>query len=173
MDQTGHPVGTLIKSHGFRGDMILKGTAETLDNIKEGMPLFFEIEKQRVPFFIEKISVDPIAGSANVKFEFIDSDRDADRYRGCAVFAETGAKIISNAEERNELDLTGYSLKDEVTGRTFNVTNSIPDPENPLLVLDAEEGEVLVPAKADFLLKIDHEYKKIIAEFPPGLLDQD
>jgi len=58
MAHKGNHIGTLIKPHGYKGELLLKGKPQFLTDLIEGIPLFIEIYEQRIPFFIEDFSPD-------------------------------------------------------------------------------------------------------------------
>lgn len=169
MPGMGSHIGTLVKPHGYKGELLLKGNAEVLHKLKEGIPLFIGIDGQRVPFFIEEIFNETPSQKVLVKFEFINSDEEARRYSGC--------KVYSDSEENDPpvqrlqiSNYTGFRVVDRPSGKELTVTDYIESEENPLLVLDHKGSEVLLPLYADYILDTDHEAGTIIVLFPEGLL---
>lgn len=172
MPEMGNHIGTLVKPHGYKGAMLLKGNTEILQELTEGIPLFIETDGQRVPFFIEEVYNDDPAEKVIIKFEFIDSDADAGRYVSCEVYSDPAA---SKSSETN-LHLSGYmgfTCIDRNSGAECKVTDYIESPDNPLLVLDHQGNEILLPANTVFILEVNTDTKTIQAEFPDGLLDLD
>jgi 16S rRNA processing protein RimM len=166
----GNPIGTLVKPHGYKGEMLLKGKPGVLQNLTEGMPLFIAIDGQRIPFFIEEVYNDVPAEKVVVKFEFIDSREAAGRYVSCEVYSEPGASARTG-EEAKLNDYIGFLCTDRSSGAQLTVTGYIDSAENPILVLEYKGSEVLLPANADYILEMDREARTIDAEFPAGLLD--
>lgn len=163
-------IATLIKPHGFKGGMVIRGTAGDLQKLKKGTPLFIGISEQRVPFFIESFDPDPTSESGIIKLEFIDSEIDARKYTGLKVYAEL--KPASTASENaNGPVLIGYSVIDNSSARELTVVDFLDQPENPLLVLDHEGEEVLLPLNADYILAVRTREKRIEVDFPEGYFD--
>jgi len=170
MSEMGNPVGTLVKPHGYKGEMLLKGKPGILQELTQGMPLFIAIDGQRVPFFIEEVHNEIPAEKVIIKFEFIDSKDTAGRYVSCDVFSDPGVSTRT-AGEAQRTDYRGFLCTDRSSGAELTVTGYIDSAENPILVLEYKGNEVLLPANADYILNIDRDAGTIEAEFPEGLLD--
>jgi 16S rRNA processing protein RimM len=170
MPEAGNHIGTLVKPHGYKGEMLLKGKPEILQKLTEGIPLFIAIDGQRVPFFIEEIHNDTPAEKVIIRFEFIDSKDTAGRFVSCEVYTDPEPSPGSNTEMRLS-DYRGFGCTDRSSGAELTVTDFIESSENPILVLDHKGNEVLLPLNADFILNIDPEARTIEAAFPEGLLE--
>ncbi len=164
--------GKLIKPHGFKGDLLLRGDARILKDLTEGIPLFIQVDGLRVPFFIEGLFGDPGGGQVFVKFEFIDSEKEAGRYVDCSVFTSDELQVLDTTGNSTVESYIGYTVNDLRSGTDFTVSDYIAVDENPLLVLHYPGGEVLLPAHADFIHQIDRNKKLIVAEFPEGLFQR-
>lgn len=171
MSHPGSHIGTLIKPHGYKGALLLKGKPEIIRELKQGIPLFIDVSEQRIPFFIEEISSDPSGEKCIVNLSFIESDSDARRYVGCEVYLPPGSE---NTGERMVVDdiheFDGYRVVDTAGGGHYSVTDFFDHPENPVLLLEAEGREVMLPLNADYILSLDRQEKVIEAAFPEGLL---
>ncbi|MDF1570282.1 MAG: hypothetical protein P1P82_01540 [Bacteroidales bacterium] len=170
MPEMGSHIGTLVKPHGYKGEMLLKGKPEILQKLTEGIPLFIDIDGQRVPFFIEEVHNDVPAEKVIIKFEFIDSGEAAGRYVACDVFSDPAVSHQPREVVRLS-DYRGFRCTDRSSGAELTVTDYIESPENPLLVLDYQGKEILLPANADYILEVSKEARTIDAEFPEGLLE--
>lgn len=169
MPVRGKHIGTLIKLHGYKGDMLIKGPSESISNLKEGTALFIEIDGQRVPFFIESFSPDLSGEKGIIKFDFIDSDMQARRYITCHVFEELQAED-DNTAVRIAKDYVGYIVIDTISGQEFPVLDFIDDEANPLLILDKGREEMMLPINADYFKNAKMKGKNLFVEFPEGLL---
>lgn len=170
MSHPGSHIGTLIKPHGYKGELLLKGKPEILRELKEGVPLFIEISEQRIPFFIEGISLDPSEEKCIVQLSFIESDSEARRYVGCEVYRPPDSKT----DERMVIDdihqFAGFVVVNKAEGGQYSVTDFFDHPENPVLLLEGEGREVMLPLNADYILSVDKKKRVIEAAFPEGLV---
>ncbi len=170
MPETGNHIGTLVKPHGYKGEMLIKGKPEILQKLTEGIPLFIAIDGQRIPFFIEEIYNDTPTEKVIIKFEFIDSKDTAGRYVSCEVYSDPEPSPGSGSNPLLS-DYLGFRCTDRSSGAELTVTDFIESTENPILVLDHKGNEVLLPLHADFILNVDPEARTIEAFFPEGLLE--
>ncbi len=172
MDKEGLHIGTITKPYGYDGWMVLKGDPGKIDRLIKGIPLFIEISGQRVPFFIEDLETDAPAQKALVKCEFIESEADVRKVSACNVYAELSPEL-NDARDPDLPDLVGFGVIDRLSGKKGQVRDFMDLPGNPLLVIDMEGQEVLLPALADYLEEISIEDQLITAAFPEGLIGEE
>lgn len=170
MSHRGSHIGTLIKPHGFKGELLMKGKPEILRKLQEGMPLFIELSGQRIPFFIEEISHDPSGEKCMIQLEFIDSDNVARRYAGCEVFDHPELQSGVQAADFRPQAYVGFIVIDIASRDEYRVKDFFDHPGNPILLLERHGHEVMLPARADYILSVDISEKVIKADFPEGLV---
>ncbi len=170
MAYQGNHIGTLIKPHGYKGELLLKGKPEIIRELNQGIPLFFEISGQLVPFFIEALSHDLSGEKCIVRFEFIESDVEARRYIGCEVFNSAVSQVDRRSKILEVREYEGFTVIDTTNDKTYTVADFYDNPENPVLLVEREGNEVMLPVNADFILSVDISGKMIKAAFPDGLV---
>lgn len=170
MIPTGNHIGTLIKPYGFKGELILRGEPHILNKLENGIALFVEISGQRIPFFVEEIEADSTGSKCIVKLEFINSDLEARSLVNCNVYSDMNTASGEPESSSGISGFNGFIVVDTVSGAEFTVTDFYDNPENPVLLLKMGRQEVMLPAKADYILSIDKKSKIIKAAFPNGLL---
>ena len=170
MIEAGNLIGTLVKIHGYQGDLVISGEKDQLDKLEIGTTLFIEINGQLVPFFLEDISTDPKGKRAVIALQFITSDIEARRFINCRVFTEgTGQGEV----QPHLAGLVGFKLIDGSSGLEFEISDYIENPQNPLLVFRVNKEEAYLPLKADYIKEVRNREKIILAELPEGLLPDD
>jgi 16S rRNA processing protein RimM len=170
MANAGNHIGTLIKAHGYKGEMLLKGNPEVVRKLEIGIALFIEISGQRIPFFIEDFSTDTTGEKVFLKLEFIDSDFDARRYLSCEVYADFSIDV----EKKSVFSLKdhiGFKVIDLNSKLEYLVTDFYDSPENPILVLERGKDQFLLPQKADYILRVDYEKNVMEVDFPDGFFE--
>lgn len=170
MSALGSHIGTLIKPHGYKGELQIKGKPVLLDNIQIGDPLFISIDGQRIPFFVEDIFESGHADRVVVKFEFIDDIDRARKYTTCNVYSDQPQDSIAGSDE-DISSMMGFTVHDENSGRSAEVSDYVISAENPILILSFGKQEVMLPLKADYVKSIDQKSRTITVSLPEGLLD--
>ncbi len=170
MSYQGSHIGTLIKPHGYKGELLLKGNPEIIRELKQGIPLFIEISEQLVPFFIEELSHDLSGEKCIISFEFIESDFEARRYTGCEVFNSAFSHVDTPSEILGGKEYGGFIVIDTNRNEKFTVEDYYDNPENPVLLLKRDGNEVMLPLNADYILSVDISKRFIEAAFPDGLV---
>lgn len=132
----------------------------------ESEPMFVEIDSLAVPLYCEHFERRGVAG-ANVRFADFDTQRRAEELVGKELFI-----FDEETEDDDEFymeDLIGFSV--EAGALRGEVTDYYDSDMNPLFGIDFGDGERLIPAAEEFILKIDFERGHIIMSLPEGLLE--
>ena len=165
MPEIGSHIGTLIKPHGYKGELQIKGKPDLLDNIQIGDPLFISIDGQRIPFFVEDLFESGHPDRLVVKFEFINDIEQARKYTTCDVYSDQ--KQTSTDNKGDDLsNMMGYSVHDKHSGRFAEVSDYVASNDNPILILAFDKQEVMLPLNADYIETIDNKSKKITVAYP-------
>lgn len=129
-------------------------------------PLFVEIDSLPVPLYCEMFERRGVAG-ANVRFADFDTQRRAEELVGKELYME-----LADDEDDDEFymeDLIGFKVE---CGKLRGVVTDYYDSDmNPLFGIDFGEGERLIPAAEEFIVRIDFERKKMKMILPEGLLE--
>ncbi len=163
-------IGTISKSHGISGQLILRLSGDFADDIEPGEPLFVEVDEKLVPFFIEDAEIFP--DRAILKLEFISDPQEVQKFTGKNVYLEKS--LIREKDElsgENAGSFIGYSFRDTSSGIEGIIKEYIDNPLNPLFLVTNESSEFLIPVHTDFILEVDHKKKQMIFELPEGLAD--
>jgi 16S rRNA processing protein RimM len=163
-------IGTISKSHGISGQLMLHLNGDFADDIEPGEPLFVEVDEILVPFFIEEVEAFP--DRAIVKLEFISNPTEVKKYTGRNVYTErTPGSGPERLSEDNAGFYIGYSIHDKTSGIDGIIKEFIDNPLNPLFLVANESSEFLLPVQPDFILRIDDKKKLMILRLPEGLAD--
>jgi 16S rRNA processing protein RimM len=166
--QGGVKAGKISKPYGLQGEVHIILIPVIVQKLKSGIPLFIDIDGQRVPFFIE--SVDLVSDQqAIVKVEFINSLEEARKYSGHAVYLD-GKDAGESREQVSEADeMVGYRVIDVNLGEIGTLTDIIPSEMNPVWVIEHAGKEIMIPATEDFIQKIDHKNSTLHLDLPEGI----
>jgi 16S rRNA processing protein RimM len=163
-------IGRLIKPHSTRGSLILGLIAITAVNIKEGDPVFIDIEGLLVPFFIEELQ-ERTGNSVIIKFEGISSESKAKELAGRDVYLSMN-KIRQEKKLKVKMSgIEGYKVIDKNYGFVGNAGNIEDISNNPLLKVHYNGKEFLIPVHEDIFLEVNTKKKEIIINAPEGLFE--
>ncbi len=164
-------LGSVSKTYSFRGEVIVFIDDRDPQKYDKMESVFVEINNKLVPFFIEKIRFDRSGPYARVQFEGVDSEAAAQALVKKELFLPLTMRPES--EDDDELfpeDLIGYSVTDTALGLLGTVESFIEHTTNPILEVNGDRGEILIPFHDQFIVEIDHEAKSISVEIPEGLI---
>jgi 16S rRNA processing protein RimM len=141
-------------------------------------PLWIEIDSLAVPLFIS--SFERRGGSSGttavVLFEDFERATEAELLVGKVLYraASTadGRSTGRRAEDETEFEaLIGYELTDRTTGRRGIVVAFYDYPGNPLLGVEFDGREVMVPAADELVEVVSTRRKQLRAQLPEGLFE--
>ena len=166
-----YKIGLFNKPHGIHGELQFTFTDDVFDRVDADY-LVCLLDGIFVPFFIEEYRFRSDS-SALVKLEGIDTAERARMFTNVEVYFP-----VKHAEEAEDGSLSwsffvGFLMEDTRYGVLGEVVDVDTTTVNTLFVVDAKDGELLVPAQEEFILGISREQKLITVELPEGLLNMD
>lgn len=167
------PVGKVNKLFGRKGEVAITLYNTFPDNFSNEEPLLVEIDSLTVPLFFGSFERRGVSG-AIVAFDDLDTPERAAELIGRELSIEIEADEVDDDEFYME-DLIGFAAEvlDEqgehvASGRVADYYDS---EANPLLELELNGREVLVPAVEEFIARIDFEGERIVFLLPEGLME--
>jgi len=161
-------IGEIVKSHGLKGRMKVKfyGEAgEDLSSLREVM--IAGHNKAPEPFAVRNIV--PHQTFFALELETVDAVEDAESLVGSRVSIPESARAELTADEYYWRDLLGLRVLTEEGKFLGNIESIIPTGSNDVYVCSGGERELLLPAIADVILKIDLEKKEMVVRLLEGL----
>ena len=158
-------VGKIVSKHGFKGNLNISIDASFIDDIFEGDYLFVIIDQKGVPFLIESLN----STKQIVKLQFVDSEEIALELVGKDVaieFSENHAQSTSNG-------LDGFLLYDQHKTLIGNITAIEEYPGHPMLVVNCENREILIPLIEDWITNLNEDSRTLHMSLPEGLLNPE
>lgn len=162
-------LGHIARLHGFKGELSIFLDTDDPSDFKELESVFVEYDQKLIPFFLEKIQIQN-KGFAVVRFEDIDSEKKAKLLVGCSLYLPLETLPELSDEEFYFHEATGFDVIDKNYGPIGKVNKVIDLSGNPLLEIDFNGIEILLPKQDEFIEKIDRENKILYVHAPPGLL---
>ena len=163
-------IGQLERPHGVRGEIAFRFVDDVFDRV-EADHLLIELDGIFVPFFIEEYRFKSNE-VALLKFEDIDTQMQARESSGCDVFFQR-SRSGDDAGHLGWSETVGYKILDAQTHKPVGVVKGVDDSTvNVLFEVAANDGrEILVPADASLIAKVDNNTRVIAMNIPQGLLD--
>jgi 16S rRNA processing protein RimM len=161
-------LGTLAKTHGVGGELILRTVEAAAEPDEEWELVFLRIDGIPVPFFIESLR-EFREREWLLKLKWYDTRDRAEKLVGATVWIPAGWM----GRVQNDLspgELKGFVFKDKNTGMTGTVTAFLDIPGNPVFELKTGGKKILVPAREEFIREVDPAGRRIIFDLPGGLI---
>lgn len=161
-------LGTVTRSHGLKGAFKINITVEGDPQLKENEPIFIRLQGGSVPFFVQEVFMRS-ANSVVVKVEDVDSIEATDRFIGKAV--ELPTEQFSEPEQDDPNSLIGFAVHDINHGAIGIISGVMPLPQHPVLEVEKDGKEILIPYVEDVIIEIELQKKQVNVETPDGLID--
>jgi len=163
-------LGHIARLHGFKGEVTIFIDTDNPSEYNELESVFVEYDKKLVPFFLERIQIRD-RGFAVVKFEDIDTEKKAKDLIGCSLFLPLDTLPELDEEEYYYFEIEGYSVIDAVHGPIGKIVKVIDLSGNPLIEIDFNGKEILLPKQDQFIERVDKESKILYVNAPEGLIE--
>ena len=163
-------IGQIAKLHGYKGGVSLFLDVTHPEEYMDMESFFIEIDGILTPFFVDSFKLKN-KGFVAVKFQGIDTEQEAKSLLKKKVFIpETELREL---DESNFYDheVIGYEVEDVVKGEIGKVTAIADLKQNPLLVIEFEDKELLLPIFDGLIVKVDRKLKRLKVKAPDGLID--
>lgn len=157
--------GKFLKPHGTKGEIGLLGDSFTLG--EECDFVAADIDGILVPFFIEYRKVKN-NDTLIVKIENMDSAEEVRLLTNSEAYIPR--EWVEESDNYSWSYFRGFTAEDTQLGDLGVITNIDDTTINTLFVIENKEDEVLVPAREEFIVGIDHEKRHIVFELPDGLV---
>lgn len=164
-------IGFIRKTHGVQGELILDFDPVFEFSISKSKRLFLDIDGFLVPFFIadEGLWIKS-SKSAIVKFDWVDSEQYAGRFRNSSVFMYS-SEIISEGEEDAVSGFENYILEDLTLGTVGTIARTDNYSGNVVFTVINENREFLIPFNDELLVWVDRQKKIVKLNIPDRLID--
>lgn len=162
-------LGYVAKLHGFKGEVSLFLDVTNPDEYKELSSLYIDINGNLTPFFISSIQIRN-KGFAQVKFEGIDNELDAKVILRKQLYLPLEVLPPLSGINFYDHEVEGFKVIDELFGEVGILQQVIDLKINPLLQIESNGKEVLVPLIDNLIKHIDRDKKQMTIQAPEGLI---
>ena len=163
-------IGTLSKPHGIAGEIVLRILPQWESYSPNPSYIFIELQGKVVPFQLDSLRIKNNLEWL-VTLDTITSTEDAQKLQGTNVYMDLKELGEASEEIANTKSLSGYSVEDKSFGSLGKVKRVAEIQNNPLLEIEYNGTEILIPFQEDFIISIDKEKRMILLDTPLGLID--
>ena len=164
-----YQLGYIIRPHGLKGQMHAFLEADLPENYLKLGSVFVEIDKQLVPFTVDKIVLK--GNAAILKLEAIDDFEQANRLKSSSLYLPLSFLPDLEANQFYYHEIINFKVIDEVLGDIGKVKIVYQMPNQDLLAFDYKNREVLIPINDHTVKGIDRDRKELKIVLPDGLLE--
>lgn len=163
-------LGYFVRKSGTDGSLHMSIESDEPEKYVKMESIFVELNKQLVPFFIQKIR-NQKSNEFVVKLEDVDSIEEAEMLVGHKIFAEQKWLTDLNEKQFYYHEIIGWKVHDVQKGEIGTVKNVLENKSQDILQIDFQGKEILVPIADDFFLHVDRTTQTLHFDLPEGLVD--
>ena len=162
-------IGQIVNTNGLKGVVKVNPFTDDISKFEELKYVYIQLKSE-----LKKVKIEQVRYNKNqvlLKLEGIDSIEEAEKYRNFYLKTEKESQEDLVEDTYYIVDLIGidvYSDKNEYLGKIEDV---FPTGSNDVYVVKDNLGkQILIPAIADVVKKVDLKNKKMIINLIPGLV---
>jgi len=168
-DKNFYYLGTLTKPFGLKGALCAYFDVDDCERYLDLDAVFIETDGEMLPYMIEDLQF-----RGNNQFVIKLQDVDIDNVRE---FVQTELylplsrlpKLTGNRFYFHEV--IGFQVVDEQLGEIGTCKGFMELTNNPLMQVDYDGTEILIPASSEFVTNVDRENKTLHVTTPEGLVE--
>lgn len=163
-------LGRIVSKFSFKGEVLIKLDTDEPESYLEMESVFVEYDKNLVPFFIERSSLQK-SNLLRVKFEEVDSEEDAEDLMKCDLYLPLNLLPELSEDQFYFHEIIGFTVEDANYGTIGTLTGVNDTTSQALFEIEKDDKQVLIPMNDQFLEKVDKKNKTIYVKTPEGLID--
>jgi 16S rRNA processing protein RimM len=164
-------VGRIVRPHGVRGELVVEPSTDSPDVRFAVDPVLLVTLRSGAQRTLTITAARPHSGRLLVCLDGVLGRDAAEELRGAQLFAGTAdLPPTDDPDEFYDHELEGLAVR-TVEGEPIGTLREVlHGPGGELLVVDGEDGEVLVPFVREIVTEVDPKAGTILIDPPPGLL---
>ncbi|MBP5412764.1 MAG: 16S rRNA processing protein RimM [Bacteroidales bacterium] len=162
-------LGKITKRFGLVGELILFIDSDEPAKYHHMESVYFEIEGELIPFFVENIKVKN-SNQLIVKFADINNDN-ADDYIGVELYQPISMLPKLSGNKFYYHEVVGFKVMDVNLGCLGTIEEVLDYPAQAIIKILQGEKEILIPVVDPYILNVNREDKVMEVNTPDGLVD--
>ncbi|HNZ42349.1 MAG TPA: ribosome maturation factor RimM [Bacteroidales bacterium] len=163
-------VGKIIKTPGYKGEILAQIEAGFIDKFKKTEFVFVEIQHEQVPFLILSRE-NKYHHVFLFSLDDIDTVEKAQKLTGCRLFIAEQAKKKKISGDFELKELIGFEVQDKKSGKIGKIACFLELPQQQIMQIFKDKKEILIPFNEAIVLAIDVAHKTVTIRAPEGLID--
>lgn len=163
-------LGHIAKLHGFKGELSISLDTDNPHEYDTLESVFVEYDQKLIPFFLEKIEIRR-DGSAVIRFEDYATEEKVKKFIGCSLYMPLEVMPEVDEKRLHADEVIGFEVVDLQHGNIGFIKSVLLVSGNPILEIDFNGQEILIPNQPDFIQQLDRKRKILFLDTPPGLID--
>jgi len=162
-------LGKIVSKFSFKGELLIKLDTDDPEHYLKMESVFVEYNKNLIPFFIEKSSLQR-SQLLRVRFEDVENEDDADDLLKCNVYLPLSELPPLKEDQFYFHEIIGFQVIDKQFGDVGKVTSINDSSPQVLFEIDHQGKQVLIPVNDDFIASIDKINKQLFVNVPEGFV---
>ncbi|MBO7646886.1 MAG: 16S rRNA processing protein RimM [Bacteroidales bacterium] len=162
-------LGTLTKPFGLKGGLCAFFDADNPERYQTLTAVFLDLDGELIPYQIDKIQYRG-RNQFIIFFHDIDADEAKDLIQADLYLPLSELPPL----EGNRFyfhEVVGFQVHDKAKGYIGNCIGFLELANNPVMQIDHDGVEILIPASQQFVTKVDRDNKVLYVDTPEGLID--
>ena len=160
-------LGKIVSKYSFKGELLLKIESDEI-NFKELISIFIEIDGSLVPFEINRLQLHK-SSLLRLSIKGIDNEIKANKILKSEVFLPINDLPPLTGNKFYYHEIIGFKVIDNNLGKIGKAINVNDQTSQPLLIVEKNDKEIMIPLIDEFLVEVDRKKKKLIFELPEGI----
>lgn len=162
-------LGTLTKPFGLKGDLCAFFDSDNPENYADLDAVFLDLDGEKIPYNIERIAY---RGNKQfvIKFQDIPANEARD-FAGVELYLPMCQLPKLSGNQFYFHEVIGFKVVDELKGDIGICQDFLEVSNNPIMQVDHDGTEILIPASQRFITGVDRENKILSIQAPEGLID--
>lgn len=162
--------GRIIKAHGVNGEVLIEINQQFEDVEVQPNYLFIDIDGGLVPFQTVSHRYKNYKETI-ILFDTINTEKQASKLVNSQVFIDINDVDDEDIDSAFSWNLAGFEVFDAKHGFIGKVVSIIEINNNPLLEIDFNNKEILIPLHKEIIVEVDEDKKQININAPEGLIE--
>jgi 16S rRNA processing protein RimM len=163
-------LGQIAKLHGYKGEVSLFLDVSNPSEYNQLGRVFVDLDGVLVPFFIDQLKPKN-KGFVAVKFQDINDENAAKKLLKKSIYLPDNELSELNENSFYDHEISGFKVYDKVKGYIGLADTVIDLVSNPLLRIELEGKEILVPLFEGLIKNVDRKKGELHIDAPEGLID--